>query len=191
MEISRKSLTAIILTTFLATCLSTYGITTGWFLNGHRDAHASANVFYIFETAEGTWSGQAGNVITNLGECYVRNIMGFNNESDNNETKWISLSNDASPAVTWTKLTTEVTANGFARALGTVVAWNNGTDYAYNVSKTFTATADANELQCAGLNWNDSPDSDNNLFACAAFTQTTFNTGDNCTIVWVITWDAN
>ena len=190
MEISRTRLSAIVLATFLATFIPMFAIQQG-ILFGHKDPGYSANVFYLFETSHGTWGGMAGNVITNLGECYVRNIMGFNNETGHNETKWISLSNDASPAATWTKLTNEVTANGFGRALGTVAAWNNGTDYAFNVTKTFTATADGNELQCAGLNWNDTPDSDSNLFACAAFTQTTFNTGDNCTITWVITWDAN
>jgi len=162
-------------------------------ISEHRQPKVTANVFMLFETVKGSWSGGGGNLITNIGERYVRNIIGFDNVSSNNATKWISLSNVGSPQVTWTELDTEVNANGFARALGTVTAWNNGTDYAYNVTKKFTASG-TQQLQCAGLQWNDTPESDNNLFAAysgALFPQTTFESNDNLTITWVITWDAN
>lgn len=148
------------------------------------------NAFLFFETAKGSWSGQSGNLITNIGENYVGNILGFNNVTAHNATKWISVSNDATPLVTWTELGTEIAANGFNRSLGTVAKWANGTDVAYNVSNKFTSTG-SQQLQCAGLQWNDTPLSDNNLFAAATFTQTTFASGDNLTITWVITWDAN
>jgi hypothetical protein len=156
----------------------------------HRSPRATANVFLLCETAKGTYSGNGGNLITNIGERYVRNILGFNNVSDHNATKWISLSNVGSPLASWTELDTEIAANGFTRAIGTVTSWMNGTDYAYNVSKKFTATGQQ-QLQTAGLQWNDTPESDNNLFAAATFSQTTFETDDNLTITWVITWDAN
>jgi len=158
---------------------------------GHRDPKVQVNVFVFHETAEGVETLASGNVITNIGERYVRNILGFDNETNHNATKWISISNDGSPVATWTKLANEKTADGFTRALGTVVAWQNGGDYAYNVTKKFTSTSDTIQLQCAGCQWSGTSDSDNNLFACAAFTQTTFNTNDNCTIVWVITYNAN
>jgi hypothetical protein len=74
--------------------------------------------------------------------------------------------------------------------LGTVVAWENSGDRAFNVSKQFTATG-TQQLQTAGLQWNDTPVSDNNLFASADFTQTTFNSADTLTITWVITVNAN
>jgi len=157
---------------------------------GHRTPKASANVYILFETARGTWSAESGNLITNIGERYPRNIIGFDNVTANNATKWISMSNAGSPSVTWTELASELAANGFTRALGTVTAWMNGTDYAYNVTKKFEATG-TQQVQTAGLNWNPTASSDNNLFAAADFAQTTFENGDNCTITWVITWDAN
>ena len=156
----------------------------------HRDSKVSANVFILFETAKGTWSAEGGNLITNIGERVVRNILGFDNVTANNATKWISMSNAGSPLVTWTELDTELAANGFTRALGTVVTWMNGTDYAYNVTKKFTATG-SQQVQTAGLQWSGVAESDNNLFAAADFAQTTFENNDNCTITWVITWDAN
>ena len=161
----------------------------------HRDPQVKANLFILIERANGKETIEAGNVLTNDFENCARDAFGFGNASiSTNQTKWISLSNDAAPAATWTKLTNEVAANGFSRALGTVTAWLNGTDYAYNVTKTFTATG-AQQLQCAGLNWNDTPQSDNNLAACASFTQTTFQATagapDNATFIWVITFDFN
>jgi len=159
---------------------------------GHRPPRASANVYVFVETAEGKAQIASGNVITNIGEQYVRNILGFENITEYNATQWITVSNDASPVATWTKLANEKTADGFTRAANdSCVAWQNGGDYAYNVTKKFTATSDSVELQCAGLQWSGQSNTDNNLFAAAAFTQTTFNTNDNCTIVWVITINAN
>jgi hypothetical protein len=87
-------------------------------------------------------------------------------------------------------LPNELTTGGFGRALGAGVGWTSGTDYAYNYTKKFTATG-AVTAQCAGLQWSPSASSDNNLFACAAFTQTIFAANDNCTIVWMIVIDAN
>lgn len=169
-------------------------VSLGYYLQpsivGHRSPRASANVFIIYETARGTSEQPIGNLITNIGERYVRNILGFDNVTANNATKWISLSNVGSPSAMWTELDTEVAANGFTRALGTVTAWNNGTDYAFNVTKKFTASG-TQQLQTAGLQWNDTPESDGNLFAAATFTQTTFAANDNLTITWVITWDFN
>lgn len=185
---NKKTLIAFTLTAILFTSLG-YAIKS--LPLGHRDPQLKANVFYFFETAKGSYSGGSGNLITNIGERYVRNILGFQNASGTeNATKWISLSNVGSPLVTWTELNTEVTANGFGRALGTVTAWNNGTDYAYNVSKKFTATG-TQQLQTAGLQWSGVASSDNNLFSADTFTQTTFEANDNLTITWVITWDAN
>lgn len=185
-ELNTKTLLAFIL-------VATLAFSGGYLISNvevHREPRVKANLFILYETAKGSWSGQSGNLITDIGERLARNIIGFDNVSSNNATKWISLSNVGSPLVTWTELNTEVAANGFTRALGTVTAWNNGTDYAFNVTKKFTASG-TQQLQTAGLQWNDTPESDGNLFAVATFTQTTFESGDNLTITWVITWDAN
>jgi hypothetical protein len=159
---------------------------------GHRDPSLSVNVYATkTEAISGiTASIEAGNVITDIGEKYVGDIIGFDNVTSHNATKWISLSNAGSASSSWTVLSSEVNANGFSRALGTVADWTNAGDYAFNVTKTFTATG-TQQLQTAGLNWNNTPTSDNNLFACADFTQTTFNSDDTLTITWVITVNAN
>lgn len=184
---NRKTLIVFALTIMLSVSI---GYTLRGLPIGHKDPSPKANLVLLFETSRGSWSGGSGNLITNIGERLPRNILGFDNVTAHNATKWISLSNVGSPLVTWTELDTEVNANGFSRALGTVTTWMNGTDYAYNVSKKFTASG-TQQLQTAGLQWNDTPVSDNNLFSCATFTQTTFESGDNLTITWVITWDAN
>jgi len=158
--------------------------------NYHKDPTVSYNV-YVFK--DGLQVAESGNTITDIGETWIRDwvgLAGSGNTTSRNAAMWISLSNDASPLASWTKLTNEVAANGFTRAEGTVSAWTNSGDSAFNITKTFTATGEQ-QLQCAGLNWVSTSDSDNNLFACAAFTQTTFNTGDTLTITWSITINAN
>jgi len=155
----------------------------------HRDPKAHANVFVFAETAGGTEQLFSGNQIMDIGDAWVASLVGLagsENTTSRNAAQWISLSNSALPAASATELTTEIAANGFTRALGTVSAlWLNSGDYAFNVTKTFTATG-TQALQTAGLNWESS--GDGNLFASAAFTQTTFNLNDNLTISWSITF---
>ena len=189
MKLHKYTITALLLTSWLLMGFIGFSIKNGYIL-GHKDGEYNANLVLLFETSRGSWSDGSGNLITDIGERYVRNIIGFDNQTANNATKWISLSNVGSPLDTWTELNTEINANGFTRALGTVTTWMNGTDYAFNVSKKFTASG-TQQLQTAGLQWNDTPESDLNLFACATFTQTTFESNDNLTITWVITFDAN
>jgi hypothetical protein len=144
-----------------------------------------------YETV-GSGSGQlaTGNLITDIGDNYVRDILGFDNVTSNNATKWISIGNTTTPAATDTKLTSEViAADNYARQLGTVVAWLNGTNYAYNVSATFSLANVTNTVNAVGLHWNNSPGSDVNMFATASIGQQTFSApSDNCTITWVITF---
>ena len=187
MEISRKLFTAIICLTVLAT---SFGTATILKLPVHRSPRLKANVFILYETARGTWKGGSGNIITNIGERYARNVFGWDNVTAFNATQWISLGN-ATAGAALTKLTTEATTLGFTRAANdTCVAWNNGTDYAYNVTNQFTASGTI-RVDATGLQWSGTSDSDNNLFAVADITATTFENNDNCTITWVITWDAN
>jgi hypothetical protein len=155
----------------------------------HRNMKYNVNVEIAQDTNGITTILESGNLITDIGELFIRNTLCANNESDG-IVKYISLSNDATPLVSWTQLPNEVTANGFDRNLGTVLGWVNSGDSAWNVTYQFTATA-IQQLQCAGLNWVVTDDSDNNLFACATFTQTTFNSADTLTITWMVTVDAN
>lgn len=162
----------------------------------HRDPELKANVYVIHESVNGKELIPVGNVITNIAEATIRNLLGFGNattgtaEIGTNKTDYISLGN-ATAAATLTKITTECdNSSAFGRAQGTVAAWANNTDNAYNVTKTFTANATVT-IDTAGLNWFWSDGSDNNLFAVAAITQTAFAVNDNCTITWVITCDFN
>lgn len=163
------------------------------FHNGlfHRDPQLQANVYVIHESVSGTEVIPVGNVITNLAENAVRDSLGFGNSTlYTNKTDYISLGN-ATVAQTLTKVTDECdNASNFARKQGTVSAWYNGTDYAYNVTATWTANATVT-INTTGLNWFSTDQSDNNLFAVAAITETAFASSDNCTITWVITIDAN
>jgi len=184
------------LLSLIATILLT-GMLTYAFVNVspymHRDPELKANVYVIHESVNGKELIPVGNVITNIAETAVRNLLAFDNDTGldgTNMTDYISLGN-ATVAATLTKITTECdNSSAFGRAQGTVVAWQNGTDSAYNVTKTFTANATVT-IDTAGLNWFWSDGSDNNLFAVAAITQTAFAVNDNCTITWVITCDFN
>ena len=188
-EISRTLFaTILILTIGLSTSATAFVLTLPD--SHHQPTRWSANVFYHFETlGAGDIYGGSGNVITNIGERYARNILGFDNVTANNATEYISLGN-ATAGVALTKLTTEATTTGFDRATGSVVAWNNGTDHAYNITNQFTATGTI-RVDATGLHWNPTDDSDDNMFSCADITATTFENNDNCTIVWVITCDGN
>ena len=187
MKLGNKTITALILLSWLLIGTLGYSIRNGYI--GHKDPSPRANVYYFFETSKGSYGGRGGNVITNIGEQYVRNAIGFNNVTNFNYTGWISLGN-ATVSASLTKLTTEATTDGADRKAGTVTTWMNGTDYAYNVTNEFNLSGTI-RLGESGLHWNDTDNSDNNMFACDDFTDTTFESGDNLTITWVITWDAN
>lgn len=158
------------------------------------EAHKNPSVKYnVYAFKDGVSIGEgSGNLITDIGETWLRDwaACSASNTTSRDGARYISLTNTGSPAASWTKLTSEVTANGFDRQEGAVTWWTNGGDAAFNVTKTFTATG-TQQLQTAGLNWVATDDSDGNLFAAASFTQTTFNAGDTLTITWTITFDAN
>jgi hypothetical protein len=171
------------------------GLSVGWVVKTeylHMDP--SYNVHFEFyktdsSGAEGVLA--VGNLITDIGENFIGNAtIGL----ENNGTWSISVSNVGSPLASWTQLDTEVNANGFTRKAATTVVWVNGGDWAVNYTATFTATA-TQQLQTAGLQWDSTPASNNNLFAAATFTQTTFNYGDlggdSLTCRWTITHNAN
>lgn len=185
MQVTKK-FTVLISATILLSFLAGYYASP--IIKQHKNPKVSVNVFVFHESLDGKTVLASGNLITDIGEAYIRNSI--SGGEGQNVTKYISLSNDASPAAAWTKLPNELAASGFTRALGTVVNWTYSGDYAFNVTKKFTATGSVT-AQCAGLNWSPTASSDNNLFAAAAFTQTAFSSGDNCTIVWMIVFNAN
>lgn len=191
-DMLNKKMFSIIFAITLIALLS--GSFIGYNLAPTYEAHKNPSVQWnVYAFKDGILVGEGeGNLITDIGETWLRDWAGCTaaNTTSRSGAQYISLCNTASPLVTWTKLTSEVTANGFDRQAGTIAWWTNSGDSAFNVTKTFTATG-TQQLQTAGLNWVSTGDSDNNLFAAAAFTQTTFNAGDTLTITWTITFDAN
>ena len=183
MEISKTNLALTLLLTIVLTFGATMvTINTFNYFGTHKDPEVSANVFVFVEKANAKYTVGSGNVITNIGENYTRDAL--STDTDLNQTRSISIGN-ATAGVALTKLTTE-----WNRTDGTVTDWVNGTDQAYNTTFTWNFNTTV-RLDCAGLHWNPIDQSDNNMFACADFTATTFNSGDNCTITWSITVDAN
>jgi hypothetical protein len=157
-----------------------------------RHADPKVNVYMTVSKGEASGASatlSSGNLITDIGENFAGNAtFGL----DANATAWaISLSNDGSSSAAWTELPVEVAANGFSRAAGTNIGpWSNSGDWALNITHTFTAS-DTQQLQTAGLQWSTTGESDNNLFAAADFTQTTFEASDTLTVTWIITFNAN
>ena len=182
---------------FGLTAIFILGLTIGLSVNLILQ-HADPKVNVYMTVTKGESSGavatlSSGNLITDLGEMYIRDNVASDGVTFTNETiaTWsISLSNVGSPLAAWTELDTEVAANGFSRAAGTVAGWSYSGDKAFNVTKTFTASG-SQQLQTAGLQWDDTGESDNNLFAAATFTQTTFENSDTLTITWIIVINAN
>jgi len=192
MEISKRKFILAMTLVFIIATVNGYAIQNVYFNRPHTP-RVSANVYVTIQTEFGVFDIATHNVITNIGEAYVRDILGFNNVANNNATQWITLSNDvydAAANVTAIMLPTEATTFGAGRVLGTVDAWVSGGDYAYNVTNKFTFTGDIT-LRCTGLQWSGVASSNNNLFACAGFTQTAFANNWNLTITWSIVWNAN
>jgi hypothetical protein len=191
MKFNARWLLSLILTAVLACGFTYAAVQTSSYV--HRDAQLHTNVFVIHEGINGKEMIPVGNVITDIGENTLRDFLGFGNATiGTNQTKYIALGN-ASVAQTLTVLTTECvngSTGAFGRALSTVSAWQNGTDYAFNVTHTFTQNV-TETINAAALHWFGTASADNCMFACAAITQTAFASGDNCTITWVITLDAN
>jgi len=181
----------------MSCCLVSFGVgysVQNGSLNHHTQPELRANVFVLHEGIGGVEEIAGANVITNGGEQYVRNALAFNNATTGstsgflNTTTCIGVGNTTTPAATSTYFDTEATTNGFGRSNGTTTAWYNttGSNFAFNVTKTYTAATAATNINSAGLFWN-TGNVTGSLFAIAAITATTFNVGDNCTITWVIT----
>lgn len=132
------------------------------------------------------------NLITDIGKKHARNLFASLNASivnSENRTVSLSLSNDTTPAASWTKLPGELTANGLDRKGPTEVTIDpdyNGT--AYTTEYTWTSTADNQDVQCVGVHWWSQDNSDNNLYAAGTFTATTLNTDDTIKITYTLNY---
>lgn len=176
----------------LASSLATYGLSQFEYVLLHREPKVSANVYVSYETVGG---GRAdllvGNLVTDIGDNYVRDIVGFNNVTGHNATIYIALGNTTGPLASDTQLDAEIPINDqYSRGTGIAVAWMNGTNYAFNVTLSFTMANVTNTVNATSLHWNPTINSADNVFAIAYLGgPNTFNPpSDNCTITWVITF---
>jgi hypothetical protein len=134
-------------------------------------AYRDGELFYEYEDH---------NLITTIGSRRIRNFLGWNNETDN--TIYLSLSDDATPLVSWTKLPGEITENGLERATGSPAVVNST---AFTV--TFQWTASGTEpVQCTGLQWSVTGDSDGNLFAAASISSVSLQANDKLDVTWTV-----
>ena len=163
--------------------------TAGYYLNPlfmhgqrHGVAKPNANVIILWEHAGGVDQLYVGNVITDIGEQYLRNITSQGASAVVDAVKYISIGN-ATASASLTDLASE-----YDRQAGTVVEWINGGDYAYNCTYKWVNVGPVT-LNAAGLHWNAS--GTGNLFAVANFAETTFGSNDNLTIRWVVTFNGN
>lgn len=186
---NNKAVTIALILTFLIGVIAGYNLIVGN-ANVHKNPQVNANVFVVID---GTKVYESGNVMTDIAENNVRDWMAFGNQSSSsNVTSCISLGN-ATVSQTLTKLTVEATTANFSRVNGTISAWYNGTDRAFNVTYTFTAS-DTIAVNATGLHWSLVSNSDNNMAACAYLTDGTmhqFPALSTAQVTWVITIDAN
>lgn len=183
MEMSRMKFGLTIALIILLTATSTYAITSlysSYSASQHQTPSPKANVFIFIETTKGSWQLGSGNVITNIGEQETRDRHSQNDTYV--AVNWISIGNVTAGA-TKTQLDSE-----YQRKLGSVTEWTNSGDYAFNLTMTHMFT-ETQRIDGTGAHWASS--GDNNMYACANFDATTFNSNDNVTIVWAFTYDAN
>jgi len=135
----------------------------------------------VFRNGELIYEYDTHNLITTIGSTHVRDFLGWANAT-NQASRYISLSNDASPDKSWTKLPGEITGSGLVRAAGTQSSVNAT---AYQVSYTWTASA-AQSVQCTGLHWDGTSDSSGNLLAAASISSVSLQANDELQVTWTV-----
>jgi len=175
-------LTFLILTAFYAHPIQTYKThlsqpTPPWSGYIIVEVWRNSKQIYYYETS---------NIIVTIGAQYIRNLLTNNTVAAGtagvNQTKYIAMSADPAPTVTWTKLPNEITGSGLARQAG-AISYPNSTAYWSNATWTATASATVN---CTGIYRFQEADSNNNLVAAATITTANLVSGDQITIKWLI-----
>ena len=122
------------------------------------------------------------NVITTIGASRLRDFLGFTNQTGpTNTTTVISLGNEEVD-YTKTKLATEITGNGLARANGTVTVINAT---AIQIQHTWTATG-AETVNATGLHWDATINSDGNMMAMASISSVSLQANDQLQVTWTV-----
>lgn len=173
---------------FLVLCVGFYSFYNDIETSIYKPPKITGNVYVFIETPEGK-ELIVSNTITDIGEKYLRDWASGANAT-HYIWKYISLGN-SSVAQTKTKLDTEATTTGFIRAEGSIVYWVYSGDYAFNVTKKFTATGNI-AINCAGCHTSVTSESNNNMVSLASLGGTqAFQSNWNCTIVWMFVFNAN
>ena len=123
------------------------------------------------------------NMIMTIGSKYIRNILGWKNETSTNATDDISLSADAALSKTWNKLPSEITDSGLARASGTASVVNNT---AYEVTYTWSSITASKTVNCTGLHWSPDSGSADNMLAAAEISEVSLQAGDSLEVTWTV-----
>jgi FtsP/CotA-like multicopper oxidase with cupredoxin domain len=176
----------------LATCIVlsfAVGLMVNYYLfpsvsnGGHQPQRVGANVYVTIETPMGMQAIPIENVITTIG--LQQAATRFMTSGTYTACQYISVGN-ATASASLTKLTQEYT-----RAQGTVSSlWTYNGNPAFNVTKKFTFTVTVT-LNAAGIHWDGTANSDNNMYACANFQQTTFQQNWNLTITWILAYSSS
>lgn len=185
--INKKSFVAIGLLLVLSFSLG-YAFHNFISYRGHENPKLKANVYVFKETPQGQDLIYSGNVMTDRIEKKLRNIFGYNNETVYTFNA-IALGN-STIAQTKSKLDTEATSTGFARANGTIAGWVNSGDYAFNCTHKFTATGNI-AVNSTALHETDTGEATDAVALASLGSLEDFQNNWNCTIIWSITYNAN
>lgn len=178
--VSRRTL---LLTVVLVGVLSgAFGFAMNQAIQLNVSPRPRSNVFFVFERFSGTSYLDLSNVVTNIGENQTRERFSTNCSATDYALYWISIGN-CSAAQTRTQLTTQ-----HDRDKGTIVEWMNSGDAALNCTYKWEFASTV-RLNATGWHWSNT--GDNNLYSVASFADQTFNNGENLTVRWVGTFNAN
>jgi hypothetical protein len=83
---------------------------------------------------------------------------------------------------------TELTTNGFSRAIGSVTDISGSSPKSSTVVKLFTATATQAVAKSCLVNQSTAANANNVQLAAATFTSITLQSGDTIQITWTLTW---
>ena len=185
MEISKKRLfLAISLSVLITLAVSFVGFKVDQWKQQKQYA-IRHNVIIFYELFSGSDQHPLGNVITHDGENYTRDA--FTDGVTVTRCSYIGVGNNTAAASDTNLDTLHV---GWGRQNGTIVKWINSGDSAFNCTYKFEFNATVN-LNAAGLWWANGI-SANEMYATAGFSggAQTFNNGENLTVRWIITYDA-
>ena len=145
--------------------------------------HADGTEFYHHEDH---------NLITTVGKDFISKQIGGTTGIETNGANYIALTTTAvTPAAGDTALSGEITTGGLGRAQGTYA--HTAGQNTFTVSKTFTATATATNVQAAGLftaavtGTPGAGGDDGTMMAENQFTAVSLANNDQLTITWTIT----